>query len=199
MSRYRSTPPVSFLDLLWNTLLGFVVLFVLAFISISDEKSQSKGLPTLGEYAVVVKWDDKSEDDVDTYVSDPNGNIAFFRAREVGLMHLERDDLGASNDTTKSDDGNIIKVEGNEERVILRGIVPGEYIVNVHMFRKRDPTPTKVGVSLLDIQGRGGTVTEREITLEKDGDEETAFRFTLTTEGRVTDINRLRHFFTKPN
>ncbi len=184
---------IPFIDLCLNTLFVFIILY-----NPEQEKDKKKeGLPTLGEYAVVVKWGDKSEDDVDTYVRDPNGNIAFFRAREVGLLHLERDDLGASNDTTKSDDGNIIKVDGNEERVILRGIVPGEYIANVHMYRKRDPTPTKVTISLLDIKGRGNTVTEREVTLERDGDEETAFRFTLTTDGKVADINRLPHFFTK--
>lgn len=182
-----------FIDICLNALLVFILLF-----NPEQEKKKSEGLPTFGEYAIVVSWNDKSEDDVDTYVRDPQGRIVFFTSKDNGLLHLERDDYGMSNDTTKSVDGTTIQVEGNQERVIIRGIVPGEYIVNVHMYAKRDKTPTRVQIALLDIKREGAVVTEAVVVLEKERQESTAFRFSLETSGQVTKINRVPYVFVKP-
>ena len=52
----------------------------------------------LEEFLITVFWPDNLEDDVDIYVEDPAGNLVWFKSREPGLMHLDRDDLGKRND-----------------------------------------------------------------------------------------------------
>lgn len=37
--------------------------------------------------------------DIDTWIEDPGGNRVWFRQREGGMMHLDRDDRGLSNDS----------------------------------------------------------------------------------------------------
>lgn len=196
MSRHRHSTKTAFLDILLNTLLGFIALFVLAFIQIRPDEQKEKTVETKGEFVIVVNWPDESDDDVDTYVMDPAGNIAYFSSREVGLMHLERDDLGARNDVVMSPDGQRILVRENEERVIIRGIVPGEYIVNVHMYAKRDSDPTPVRIALIKLEGADREIETREVTLEFNGDEKTVFRFTVNPDNSVTDVNDLPRRFT---
>lgn len=185
MNKRYLTP---FIDLCLNTLFVFIVLFVLA----PKKKQEQTDIKTEGQYVVTVEWPEKSEDDVDTYVIDPIGNLVFFNDRSQGLMHLERDDLGARNDTIRGGDGKDIRVEKNEERVVIRGIIPGEYVVNVHMYRKVDNGPTLVKVTLFKLKGLNDPqVTQKEITLTNNGDERTAFRFRLSADGQITDINDL--------
>lgn len=174
-----------------NALLGFIGLFILAFLQINPNKEEEKSIETAGEYIVVVTWPNKSWDDIDTYVLDPAGNIVFFQSRESGLMHLERDDLGARSDYVTDEKGRLVLVEKNEERVIIRGVVTGEYIVNVHMYSKIDPYPTPVNITLIKLKGNDEYITQKEVILRYRGDEETAFRFTLNINGEVTNINYL--------
>ena len=49
-------------------------------------------------------------------------------------MHLDRDDLGDKNDKIYLPDGSMIKVPQNQELLTIRGIVPGEYVLNIHMY-----------------------------------------------------------------
>lgn len=188
----RELSNVAFLDILMNALVVFIALFILTVVKIKSQEAEPT-VKTDGKYIIVVTWDDASEDDVDTYVMDPRGNIAYFRNREAGLMHLERDDLGKKNDVFLGA-GQKIEVEKNEERVVIRGIIPGEYIANVHMFSKRGRTDTKVVVSLLKLEKTGAPIVEKEIILRRSGDEKTAFRFTLKPDGSVTNINTLPRY-----
>ena len=59
------------------------------------------------------------DDDVDTYVEDPSGNLVAFMRREEGLMHLDRDDLGKRNDSVLPDYG-VVEYTENRELVTLR-------------------------------------------------------------------------------
>lgn len=150
---------------------------------------------TDGLYAVTMEWPDKSLDDLDLYVADPDGNIAYFSARDVGLMHLEHDDQGYVSDTSMTSSGEV-KVERNEERIILRAALPGEYVVNAHMYNKRDPQPTKVTFKLFMLRSMGGAVVERVREIAVKGDEVTAFRFTLKSNGSVAGVNELERKLT---
>jgi len=126
---------------------------------------------------------------VDTYVEDPNGKLVFFRRREDGLMHLDRDDVGWKNDKIKTPTG-YVEYKENREIVTIRGIVPGEYTVNAHMYSKVTDGPTKVKIRLEKVNPyRVITVTEFE--LEAVGREKTAFRFRLNKDGEVTELNNL--------
>ena len=125
---------MAFLDLLFNTLLCFAALFCLAFILINPSK-KNKTVEAKAEFMITIIWPADMDDDVDTYVEDPEGNLVAFNRREQGLMHLDRDDVGFSSDRIQTSFG-VVEYKENREIVSLRGIVPGEYVVNVHMYTK---------------------------------------------------------------
>ena len=178
----------AFLDLLFNTLLCFVALFSLAFILINPSK-KNKTVDAKAEFMITVIWPSDMDDDVDTYVEDPEGNLVAFNRREQGLMHLDRDDVGFSSDRISTSFG-VVEYKENREMVSLRGIVPGEYVVNVHMYTKREDKETPVTI-ILEKLNPFSVVTGRKVTLAAKCDEKTAFRFTLNDEGDVIQTNIL--------
>ena len=180
---------LAFLDLLFNTLLAFAAFFVLALVLINPAK-QENNTEAKAEFMIVVEWPSDLDDDVDIYVEDPSGNLVAFMRREEGLMHLDRDDLGHRNDSVLTDFG-IIEYKENRELVTLRGISKGEYVVNVHMYMKRSNT-IEVPVTIkLEKLNPYKTVTIKSVILKATGDEKTAFRFRLSEQGKVLDINEL--------
>ena len=186
-----------FVDFLMSNLAILLGIMMLANVSHKRKKviEDPRGLGTEGKYAVVMQWPATSQDDVDLYVRDPAGNIVFFNARELGQMHLEHDDRGAR---TKADQSSSQSTPArkHEERVILRGTAPGEYVVNVHMYNKRDETPTPVHVRLIMLQGVDAESASRDLVLAANGAEATAFRFTLAPDGIVKETNQLERRLT---
>jgi hypothetical protein len=187
--RRHSGIGVAFTDLLFNALLGFVVMFVLAFLLINPV-ARTGAVDPKAELLITLTWPDGRPEDVDLYVEDPVGNLVWFRQREAGLMHLDRDDLGQRND--------LIEVAGrrianplNQEIVSIRGIVPGEFVVNVHLYREHDGGAVPVTVKVEKLNPRVELVFYGTIMLVAQGDERTAVRFALGTDGRVRDVNQL--------
>jgi len=123
-------------------------LVIVAVIMMNEKDPKKKVTEAKAEYMIVVEWPHERDDDVDTYVEDPNGKLVFFRRREDGLMHLDRDDVGWRNDRIQLPDGTFAEVKLNREVVSLRGIIPGEYVVNVHMYSMRSTDPTPVTIRL---------------------------------------------------
>ena len=187
---------LAFLDLLFNTLLCFAALFSLAFILINPSQ-KNKTVDAKAEFIITVIWPSEMDDDVDTYVEDPEGNLIAFNRREQGLMHLDRDDTGISFDTIATDFG-LIEYKENREMVTIRGYVPGEYVVNVHMYTKREDAETPVTIILEKINPYK-VITGRNVVLKIKGDEKTAFRFTVNDEGKVIQTNQLEKGLAKRN
>ena len=117
-SRYVSN--VAFTDLLFNIVVGLAFLFLLAFI-LMNPIAKEKDVEEKSDFIIILTWDDESGDDIDLWVRDPLGHILSFRNRGVGMMHLDRDDLGLSNDKVQGADGKIVYVYRNKEVVSLRG------------------------------------------------------------------------------
>jgi hypothetical protein len=159
-----------------------VVLFALVELAVFD-KQKTSSVETEGLYLVRVDWP-KGDNDVDTYVESPTGGITFFSAPSRGLVHLERDDLGNQGDSERS-----ISVTTNEERVTVRAALPGEYVVNVHAYRLTGRVP--VLVRLYKLRGGDRVIHEQRVVLQRQGDETTAFRFSLTESGAVAGYSRL--------
>jgi len=181
---------LSFLDLLFNTLLCFAALFLLSFVLINPSKNDNN-VKSKADFLITVTWPDERDNDVDVYVQDPQGNLVAFMRREEGLMHLDRDDLGKRNDIVQTPLGPIIHPE-NKEIVTLRGYMSGEYIVNVHMYkRKSKELTTEIYVQLDKVNPVFKTVILKKVTLGDSGDEKTAFRFVLDKSGKVTEVNYL--------
>ncbi len=85
-----------------------------------------------------MEWDHDQPDDIDLYVQDPTQSKVHFRLPIVNFMYLDKDDLGYANDIVKNVDGTITKVNINREVVTIRGIIPGEYIINAHYYSSRE-------------------------------------------------------------
>lgn len=185
------------LDLLFNTVLGFVALFFIAFIMMNPKEKKKENTESKAEFIVTVSWPNDQNDDVDSYMEDPLGNLVCFRRREDGLMHLDRDDLGNKNDRIQTPLGSV-EFKENREILTVRGIVPGEYTVNVHMYRKSSPEPAEVTVQLDKMNPSMSTAALRKVTLYDNGEEKTAFRFTVDKDGEITEINELEKPLASP-
>ena len=163
------------MDLLFNTVLCFAALFALSFILINPSK-QDKNVEVKAEFIITVTWPNDLNNDVDTYVEDPQGRLVAFMRREEGLMHLDRDDVGKFNDILSTPFGDV-EYNENREVVTLRGTIEGEYVVNVHMYMQRsEQSPTPVRIQL-DKINPFQIVTVKDVVLDITGSEKTAFRF----------------------
>jgi len=136
-SNVRFKSSIGFIDLLFNILLGFAFLFIVAFLLIKPE-AKKKDFDRRAEFVIILEWDHDAADDLDLYVQDPMGDIVSFRLPRWGFMHLDKDDLGKANDTVVNADGSRSTVMINREVVTIRGIVPGEFIINAHYYSTRD-------------------------------------------------------------
>ena len=186
---------LSFLDLLFNTVLCFAALFALSFILINPSR-QDKNVEVKAEFIITVQWPNDLNNDVDTYVEDPQGRLVAFMRREEGLMHLDRDDVGKFNDILSTPFGDV-EYDENREVVTLRGTIEGEYVVNVHMYMQRSEQPNTPVRIQLDKINPFQIVTVKDVVLNTTGSEKTAFRFTIDKEGNVTDINQLPKTLTR--
>ena len=142
---------IGFTDMLFNMLLGFVFLFIIAFILINPITKKSDA-PTKAEYLIVIEWNRELNDDIDLWVRDPLGNVVSLVNRSGGLLNLEKDDLGSSNDAVVLPDGTIKLLNINREVVTVRGIVAGVYNVQTHVYsRKNWKEETTVGTITVKI------------------------------------------------
>ena len=130
-------------------------------------------------------------DDFDMFVQDPLGNVVWYRRREAGFMLLDRDDRGGAN--------NFIMVNGEkilspirQETVSIRGIVAGEYTVNVYHFIAMGREPVPVSVKVEKLNPTVQVVYYDTIMLERAGTERTAVRFSIDGSGAVVDVNQSR-------
>lgn len=184
-NRYGSN--LSFNDVLFNALLGFVVLFVLALLLINPITKKSD-IPAKAEILIIVEWDNESPDDIDTWVQGPlMGAPISFQNKHSGSMHLDRDDLGRTSDIMMID-GEKIVIKINREVVTMRGIAKGDYYINIHVYNKPgNSEPTKYTITLLDVNPyREVYVMQGEVTAR--GDIVRLPGFTLDEEGEVTDV-----------
>ena len=184
-NRYGSN--LSFNDVLFNALLGFVVLFVLALLLINPITKKSD-IPAKAEILIIVEWDNESPDDIDTWVQGPlMGAPISFQNKHSGSMHLDRDDLGRTSDIMMID-GERIVIKINREVVTMRGIAKGDYYINIHVYNKPgNSEPTKYTITLLDVNPyREVYVMQGEVTAR--GDIVRLPGFTLDEEGEVTDV-----------
>jgi hypothetical protein len=190
MQRRRYHNNTSFLDVLFNALLGFVFLFIVAFMAINV--SSKKGtIETKAEFVITVTWDEKSQDDVDTWLQDPTGNVLFFRQKDIGLAHLDRDDLGIINDKVMTTGGEKIEYIYNQELTTIRGFIAGEWVLNLHMYNKRDSGVVTATVVIDKLNPRAATIFKKTIQMTTTGEEITVARFTMDAQGEITNWDDL--------
>ena len=177
-----------FQDMLFNALLSSTFMFLIAFMLINPESLTGKIDPK-AEFLITMTWPDNHPDDIDLYVEDPQGNLVWYHQKEAGLMHLDRDDRGNYRDTIVVD-GVKIQNPLNQEVVTLRGIVPGEYVVNINHYLANGTGDVPVQVKVDKLNPEVVSIFYTTLHLDHKGQELTAVRFTLDEKGQVTDINR---------
>ena len=191
--KYKST--IGFTDLLFNILVGFAFLFIIAFLLIKPE-AKKKDFDRNAEFVVVMEWDKEAKGDIDLYVEDPLGAKCSFRQTVANFMHLDKDDLGSANDTVVNADGTVSTVKINREVITIRGIIAGEYTINAHYYSERDYS--RVGNAMRKKKSKEVTVKIElhkvnpytimwigEKTFHSKGQEETFVRFRLDKDGTV--------------
>jgi hypothetical protein len=163
-------------------------MLIISLASMNPKKTSEANIKTKAEFVIDVTWPDNSKDDVDTYVEDSQGNLVYFHRKEDGLMHLTRDDTGYGTDKMRTEMGEVFVSNNNKEEVFIRGIVPGEYVVNVHMYHKRDPLPIEVVGKIDKLNPSKSVVAMKKVVLYKSGQEETICRFVVGSDGKIMDV-----------
>lgn len=196
-----------FYDMLFNMLIAFVFCFIIALLAMNPKALKAGDIPAKAEYIITLSWPDSDPNDLDAWVQAPSGDMVWFRSREAGLMHLDRDDRGMSNDTIVVDGTRIVNPL-NQEVVTIRGTAPGEYIVNAQYYQNsstdqanasKEPGPQdpRIGqaveatLSVIKVNPRAEVVFHTQKKLLKPGDEVTLVRFTVMPDGSVGNLNTM--------
>jgi hypothetical protein len=174
--------------MLFKALQVVAFLFFLALLAVSPESKEGK-IDSKAEFIITMDWPDNTPDDLDLFVQDPIGNIAWYRHREAGFLTLDRDDRGGANDFILVN-GMKIPSPIREEIVTVRGIVPGEYTVNISHFQAVSGQPVEATVKVQKLNPVAQVIFDDKVTVDHTGDEKTALRFRLDSEGKVIDVQR---------
>ena len=184
----------SFLDILFNTLVGFVLLFIIAFLLISPVKKK-KEIEQKAEYVITVTWPSEMNDDIDSWLEDPMEQVLYYRKKEIGLMHLDRDDLGNLNDRQHVPGVGMVNYPYNREITTIGGIMPGEYVFNIHLYRKISKASSiPVTVILEKLNPQVKLLYSNIVVLSELWEEKTIIRFVLDVDGEITES----YFIYKP-
>ena len=193
MSRNRRpSNNLAFNDLLFNVLIGFVMLFVIAFLLINPI-AKTGDIPSKAEYLITVNWPDESADDIDLWVQLGDKRPVGFSNKQQAPLHLDRDDLGTANDMIEVDGvRQLIKV--NTETITIRGEYTGDVHVAVHGYGIRDapmrrkvdlPMPVTVIVTKVNPYR---IVYKKTVYIDNQGHIVNLPGFTINKEGFVTGL-----------
>ena len=162
-------------------------LFFIALLVMNPEAKSGK-IDTKAEFLITASWPDSHPDDIDLYAEDPLGNIVWYHVREGGFMVLDRDDRGSANNSLTVD-GRKISSPFRQETVSIRGIVAGEYTINVHYFLATRGGPVPAVVKVEKLNPTVEVVSHDTVTLNRMGEEKTAVRFRMAANGSVVDVS----------
>lgn len=175
-----------FRDVILLALSGFVAV-VLLLLPHLNPPLEAKESPPPGNVVVELHWPAEIDADVDLWVEAPGDRAVGYSNKGGRLFNLLRDDLGRFLDITKI----------NYEVAYSRGVIPGEYVVNVHLYRQGPemrPVPITIVASVKKNQtDRLRRIATTKLDLTFGGEEKTAFRFSMDRDGRLVtgSINSL--------
>ena len=189
-NKNRGEENTAFLDLLFITLLFVLVINILQNYLIKIEESKAN-IKTHAEFVITLTWEKDNTDDIDIWVEDPLENVVHFRNKEVGLMHLDRDDIGYVNYQIILPDGSKVAYAYNQEILTIRGFIPGEWTLNIHMYNKREKEPTEAQVKIEKLNPQNKIIFFKTFKLKRVWQEITITRFTMTSSGEFLNWNNL--------
>jgi hypothetical protein len=169
-----------FRDVVMLALAGFVVLVIMLLPHLNPPGAKTADATTPpGNVIVEVRWPDDIDADVDLWVQAPGDVPVGYSNKGGAVFNLLRDDLGKRVDVTGL----------NYETSYSRGILPGEYAVNLHLYRNPSrayPVPATVVTSVKrDVDGAARQLLASKVLLVREGEELTVYRFRLTEAGAL--------------
>ncbi len=193
IDEFNSQPRESAFDplsvILFKALQVVAFLFFIAFLALSQQKDTGK-IDTKAEFFISMTWPDNHPDDFDLLVQDPLGNVVWYRRRDIGFLTLERDNRGGANNFI-SVGGEKVLSAARQELVSIRGVVAGEYTVNIYHFSARTGLPVPVTVTVEKLNPHVTVIAKETLNVDKERFEKTAVRFTLDAKGKVVSTSRV--------
>lgn len=174
---------VGLADMMGAFLVIAFVLFALALAAVKAHSTHGN-VKLRTQMLITLRWSDNSATDLDLWVRGPDGTVVGYPAKDGGYMHLDRDDLGITNDTFIVN-GQPETIHQNTENVSVIRLLPGEWVVNVHYFNGTVPsepaTITVVALSPYRVVFKG--------TLPVSYHQERTFvSFVANRDGSISDI-----------
>ena len=170
-----------FRDVITLALCGFVavVILLLPHLNPKQEAQAAVASAVPGNVMVEARWADELDTDVDLWVQAPGDVPVGYSNKSGVIFNLLRDDLGRNADPTQL----------NYEVSYSRGIPPGEYAVNLHMYRNKSKvSPVKVTV-VTSVKKPNSESAKQILTSSVDlmveNQETTVYRFKLTDAGEL--------------
>jgi hypothetical protein len=182
---------VAYRDVLMNTILGLVMMVAVVFLMVKLEQTEAKAqIEPPGNLTVYATWP-AGEIDIDLWATGPAEPAPIGFSNKSGLVwDLLRDDLG--------DFGDALPL--NFENMYTRGIIPGDYSVNLYCYRCPNvPVMVDVAISINDLKSDGKTtsktILKSKVQLTRQAQEKTVANFRLLEDGSI-DEKSLNNVFT---
>ncbi len=170
-----------FRDVITLALCGFVavVILLLPHLNPKQEAQAAVASTVPGNVMVEARWADELDTDVDLWVQAPGDVPVGYSNKSGVIFNLLRDDLGRNADPTQL----------NYEVSYSRGVPPGEYAINLHMYRNKSRiSPVKVTVVTSVKRPNAESAKQiliSSIDLMAENQETTVYRFKLTEAGEL--------------
>lgn len=169
-----------FRDVITLALAGFVAIVILLLPHIGAEAAKTAEDARMpGNVLVEVTWPPELDTDIDLWVQAPGDIPVGYSNKGGAVFNLLRDDLGRKLDVSGL----------NYEVSYARGVVPGEYTVNLHLYRHLSgplPVPARVVVSTrTDDNSASRQILATDAELRREGQELTVLRFRLDAQGAL--------------
>ncbi len=168
-----------FRDVIFLALAGFVAIVLLLLPHLNPPAKAEEEAPSPGNVIVEIRWPDEINADVDLWVQAPGDVPVGYSNKGGTVFNLLRDDLGLHADFSQM----------NYEISYSRGIPEGEYTVNLHLYRNLSgklPINVSVVVSIKPSPEQAAKqVLATKLSLRIEGEEITAFRFSLDDKARI--------------
>lgn len=179
--RPRSGTNISLTDLTMTLMLAYLIVIAIMIKFLNPPASAENSTPP-GNLMATLIWD-QGDLDVDLWMVGPGEPRPVGYSNKGGVLwNLLRDDLGSAPDATMM----------NYENAYTRGIVPGEYIFNVHCYRCAvTPINATLEIAVNTNDGSSTAKTGTKVLqtvkfkINTQGQEKTVIRFKLKEGGTI--------------
>jgi len=163
------------IDLLFNLLLVFVVLFFISFLMVNEPEEQETAKND-NNILITMCW--KTDNDIDLWLQLPDERAIWYQNRDEPPAHLDVDVVRWRSYYDQNDSEYVI--ESNEEIITIRGILEGEYVVNVFYYDcgVYDDEPIEIELIVQDVVN-GNIIYAGTKKVSISGDETHFVRFTV--------------------